>query len=506
MIRHRPTSFISSILVTLCALGILAAAASAGEPVLIDEFACEAGNACNGATSFEPQSIAVDETTGDVYVADGEHSVVDRFQSDGSYDSQVANGSFDFAAPGPGIVVDAAGNLYIGGKNGNAYAYDASGSALWEKPEVIEHRIRDVAFDPSGGLWALDRADEILIELDPVTGEKTGATISMAFDPVFVPCAFAFRVTGTIAAGGCEDSLNEYAADGSFLRELQADEPGAWAYDVAVDAGTDSLFATVDGPTEGSPKLRQWDSSGDPIASVAIPTDHGTGNVAVDSSRNRIYIVAREHGSRILVYAPSAPLTVNVTGAGEVESNPSGISCQADESCTGVFGGGVALTANPAPGHILAGWLGCKKTGTDTCVVSIDGATEVTAVFLKEGTTGPTGPQGGNGTTGANGAKGANGAQGNGGPAGPQGPQGERGPATKVICKVKGGKKPKVACTVTQEATATATLLRWRLMRGGHAVRQGRVRHGRIQLGALPTGRYRLKLEGREGATMIVVG
>jgi hypothetical protein len=502
---RRPTSFISSILVALCALGIFAAAASAGAPVLIDEFACEAGNACNGATTFEPQSIAVDETTGDVYVADGEHNVVDRFHSDGSYDSQIANGSFDFDTPGPNIVVDAAGNLYIGGKNGDAYAYGPSGSVIWEKPEAIDHRIRDLAFDPSGGLWALDRPDEELVELDPATGEKTGATISMAFDPVFVPCAFAFRLTGTIAAGGCEDSLNEYAADGGFLRELQADEPGAEAYGVAVDTGTDSLFATVDGPTAGSPKLRQWDSSGNPIASVAIPTERGTGDVAVDSSHHRIYLVDGEH-RKILVYAPSAPLTVNVTGAGEVESDPSGISCQADESCTAVFGGVVTLTANPAPGHILAGWLGCTKTGTDTCTVSIDGATEVTAVFLTEGAVGPTGPQGGTGTTGANGANGANGARGNGGPPGPQGPQGEPGPAVKVICKVKSGRKPKVTCTVKQEATASAAPLRWLLMHSGHAVRQGRVRHGRIQLGTLPPGRYRLKFEGRKGATAIVVG
>lgn len=186
--RHRrPTSFIPSILGALCALGILAAGASAAEPMLIDEFACEAGNACNGATTFEPQSVAVDENTGDIYVADAQHSVVDRFQPDGSYDSQIANGAFDFFTAPASLVVDGAGNLYIGGKSGNAYAYGPFGSVLWEKPEVIDHRIRDIAFDPSGGLWVLDRTDEELVELDPATGEKTGASISMAFDPELYP-------------------------------------------------------------------------------------------------------------------------------------------------------------------------------------------------------------------------------------------------------------------------------------------------------------------------------
>jgi|GEM_PF-6693961 len=502
--RHRPaTSFIASILGALCLLGINAAA-SAGAPVLIDEFACEVGNACNGATSFEPRSLAVDENTGDVYVADGEQSVVDRFRPDGSYDSQITNGAFDFFTTPASIAVNDAGNLYIGGKEGNAYAYGPSGSLLWEKPEAIDHRIRDMAFDPSGGLWALDRSDKELVELDLASGEETGATISLTVDPVFVPCAFAFRNTGTIAAGGCEASLSEYAADGSFLRELQADEPGAWAFGVAVDTDTDSLFATVDGPTAGSPKLRQWDSSGDPIASVAIPTGYNTGEVAVDSTHNRIYILDLEH-REILVYAPSAPLTLNVTGAGDVESSPSGISCHAEETCTSEFAGVVTLTAQPAPGHILAGWLGCKKSGLDTCTVPIDGATEVTAVFLEQGSAGPTGPIGPQGETGSTGAKGADGAKGSEGAVGPQGPRGEQGPPARVTCKVRGAKKPKVTCMV-KGGTASTARLRWRLVRAGHMIDHGTAPHGRIQLGSLPPGHYRLKVEGRKAATVIVVG
>jgi len=126
--------------------------------------------------------------------------------------------------------------------------------------------------------------------------------------------------------------------------------------------------------------------------------------------------------------------------------------------------------------------------------VAIDGETEVTAVFLEDGSVGPPGPQG---DAGARGPK---------GDAGPPGPQGRPGPPAKVTCKVKGAKRPKVTCTVKEEATAFATRVRWRLMRSGHAVSHGTARQGRIQLGHLPPGHYRLKVEGRRGAISVVVG
>ncbi len=42
-------------------------------------------------------------------------------------------------------------------------------------------------------------------------------------------------------------------------------------------------------------------------------------------------------------------------------------------------------------------------------------------------------------------------------------------------------------------------------MHAGHTVKHGATRKGRVHLGALPTGRYRLKVEGHGGATAIVV-
>jgi hypothetical protein len=58
---------------------------------------------------------------------------------------------------------------------------------------------------------------------------------------------------------------------------------------------------------------------------------------------------------------------------------------------------GIALGANGNmwfAGYVFVGWIGCKSTGATTCEVDVTAATEVIAVFLKEGTTGATGPTG----------------------------------------------------------------------------------------------------------------
>lgn len=128
------------------------------------------------------------------------------------------------------------------------------------------------------------------------------------------------------------------------------------------------------------------------------------------------------------------------------------------------------------------------------------------------GAPGPQGPQGVTGVAGAQGPAGAAGAKGDTGPAGAQGAVGPQGPAGaqgKVTCKVqqKGGKKVKVTCTVKyQGAKAAGSSLGWRLTRGGDTVRRGTAVRGRVHLGRLGKGHYRLYLEGQKGSRLIVVG
>jgi hypothetical protein len=196
-------------------------------------------------------------------------------------------------------------------------------------------------------------------------------------------------------------------------------------------------------------------------------------------------------------------------GAGTVTSSPGSINCAAGQECSEVFVGVATLTAAPAAGYVIAGWIGCKQAAGNpkTCTVDVKGDKEVTAIFLKEGTQGNPGTPGAPGTDGLDGAQGPVGPAGAQGPAGAAGPQGPAGPAgkVKVTCKMKG--KTKVKCTVKNASSSSASRVNWRVMRSGHAVSHGTTSATRLQqvLNGLADGNYVLRVQG-QSAVRISIG
>jgi hypothetical protein len=92
------------------------------------------------------------------------------------------------------------------------------------------------------------------------------------------------------------------------------------------------------------------------------------------------------------------------------------------------------------------------------------------------------------------------------GPPGPQGPIGLTGPAgapgrdAVVSCRQVGKKKPRVRCTVSFSAGASATAAAVRLHRGPRTFARGRapVRDGRVRIplpGSLEPGRYAISIQ-----------
>ncbi len=134
----------------------------------------------------------------------------------------------------------------------------------------------------------------------------------------------------------------------------------------------------------------------------------GSGSASECAAQCRFSIT--QGSSVVASFGPTHPLTVAKSGHGTVKSVPDGIDCS-QTSCTAEFDDEttVALTATPATGYEFAGWIGCPGAES-SCEVTIDGATEVKAIFLKAGAAGEKGERGRKGANPANRANPAKGA------------------------------------------------------------------------------------------------
>ncbi len=261
--------------------------------------------------------------------------------------------------------------------------------------------------------------------------------------------------------------------------------------------------------------------SGNGGASWSQSLATGTDLTSVSCASIALCVTADTTGNVTAFTAPSYVLTVFISGEGEVTSTPAGLTCTTEE-CTHAFEGSVMLTAKPKSGYVLAGWLGCKHTGPDTCEIETP-TSEVTAVFLKggekgeegsagsEGKAGKEGPAGEKGAAGVAGSTGPAGASGATGPQGSTGARGPAGPAGKVelvTCKKVKGKQH---CTTklvsgTAKFTTTGLAAQATLSRHGvvYAAGTARTAHGRISLRLTPLrslrpGKYTLTLVSGAG-------
>jgi uncharacterized repeat protein (TIGR02543 family) len=507
-----------------------------GEPTPLAEF--------NGketeAKSFIPYGLAVN-SSGDVYVADREHNVVDELNSSTTEEvlgeitgSETLNKSFNSVAA---VALAPSGDVYVSTSFGN---------------NVVDR------FKPKGTSGNEQYEYEYECQVNGTgSAEQCGRKASKTPQESFEPRSLAVAPSGELYVGDTEHGVVDI-----FSSDVKVVLP---KFKLIVAESTEGEVVGSEGATgikcgtgaaceveveEGEPvtltsehfktgfTFEKWTTS--PNASLCTTTNPCT------------FTMPKENVNVAAKYEPFTkhPLTVRVTGKGEVNDGKVIVNCTSSGgTCTEEAEGKVTLTAAPTgSGSVFAGWIGeCQKETPTECEVNVTAATKVTAVFLLEGVQGKNGesptitaivpgvqcPAGGfeivfqghieylcngiegeigreggigeeglpgkmgapgeRGTVGASGATGSAGAQ---GPPGPAGPAGKEGPAGKVTCKVQQkGKKVKVTCTVNA-AKASAARVHWSLSRHGHAVAHGAASGGNVRLNAsgLPAGRYTLTL------------
>ncbi len=220
---------------------------------------------------------------------------------------------------------------------------------------------------------ASDAYGDILTSTDPAGG--VGAWEIAAIDErelLLVSCARTGRCVALDAQGNILASTDSARGGGSWK---QAGSIGA-IFPAALDCANAIrcvAFAGGDAHVSDSPTDETWSdetvSSHEELSGISCPTV--TQCVGVDSLGHAVL------GSGQL---PSGTLSVTLLGTGHGTVAGTGISCPA--SCSATFGRGssVSLAATPAPGSYFGGWGG-PCAGSGACVVTVERATEVDAVF-----------------------------------------------------------------------------------------------------------------------------
>ena len=330
----------------------LAAVASAGTRYgLVGQFG--AAGAGNGQFS-SPADVAVDQSTGDVYVVDSANERVEKFEAGGKYLSQF-NGSQTpakaFSSPSE-IAVDnstnpldaSAGDVYVVDKNNavvdkftsaGVYVGQITGTPGHPFSALSNHEVTGVGVDENGNVFVEQASDEGGTgEVDEFSSAPANAFLASWTSPYhFHEDGFAIGPSDTIYTIVETGAVVRFSGSGSEIGGLDS----GIATGVAVDPQSGNAF--VDDATH----IAEYEASGAPLPpNFGAGTLSGGTGLAYDDADSRLY-VADGAANRVdmfaLVTVPDAtsrpPSAVGTEGATlNATVNPDGV----DASCTFEYG------------------------------------------------------------------------------------------------------------------------------------------------------------------------
>ena len=196
-----------------------------------------------------PTQLAVDQTNGDLYVPDFNHSVVDEFKANGELESAFGTGG-SVSVPLPSAVAfdPTNGDLYVSSFFGSVQVFDSSGSPVSEIP--IEGLLSGLAVDSTGNLYVTYFSEE-------------------------------------------EGRTDVFSATGKFIKTLDPNPSQA----VIVDPSNDDAY--VD---EGS-QVARFDSTGTRVETLGSGSLVGSVGIALDPEGN-LYATT-EAGQKVAVFTSS---------------------------------------------------------------------------------------------------------------------------------------------------------------------------------------------------------
>jgi len=443
-----------------------------------------------------PNGLAIDPTSGDLFVADLNNCRIERLNSlTGAFIAQYpASPSCDYVTPG---------KLY--------YPYDVSiaPDGSFYVADIYAHRVQHFASDGTFmARWGRGGP-----------GYQSGSGPGQFNGPFGVAASDA----GVFVADRYNNRLQAFGPDGTFDWAFGSGGAALGQFDdpTALKLGADGVLFVAE---DGGARVQMVDTgSGTPQSAGAFGArGSGAGFLRGPASlawRTDRLAVGEYDGGEVQVFglparpaaATSAATAVGATVAtlnGTVDPQSTSAGYRFEWGETTSYGHSTAPAVTPSNGAqaVSAALTGLEPGTTYHVRLRAAGAGGVGLGADVTFTTG-VGPVGAAGAAGAPGAAGPTGASGAAGPAGPRGAAGAAGHDGKVTCRVakpKGRTKPalKISCSV--RAAAGVRIADARLMRAGRTIagaRGGVV----VARGPLAHGRYVVVLHLRSGGRTQVV-
>jgi DNA-binding beta-propeller fold protein YncE len=373
----------------------------------------------NGKPLVQPWGMSFD-SSGNLYVADPQSRVVDKFSSANAYLSQI--GTFPEKFVRDVAVDDATGVVYATESGAEqVYVYKPNGSGGYElKQKVKTGGYMYISVDNSSGPRKNDvYVFETEIKVRVFETNASGELITTPPIPELTPPPGGFSLLGypyehqgifgngalTVDAGSGKayvaepphKAVSEYGPEGTFQTKLTGTETPAGSFEptgVAVDQANGDLFVL----DTAHKVLDEFSSTGAYVGQITGPSgSEGFSTplgVAVQNfagpTQGDIYV---SDGGNIDVFGPAAaatvesPLAVAKAGTGKGAVTGSGVNCGGTCTAEVEEGTQVSLTATPEAGSEFVGWSGeqCAGSTNAECKFTMPGhEVDVTAEFKLE--------------------------------------------------------------------------------------------------------------------------
>ncbi|MGH2878420.1 MAG: hypothetical protein ACRDK4_02280 [Solirubrobacteraceae bacterium] len=284
--------------------------------------------------SFTPTGVAVDES-GDLYVSDSAHDVVDKLSSAGTYvcqitgagESSTSTSECSKTAPGPGafgsafgsgLVEPGGGFLFPDFKNHTLDRFDATGAYVPPQLSVPNSGTPvQVALDGAGNIYVADPHNHVVDRYDPATttwsafaGLDEPGTLPPYASGVAVDTDPSSPSYGDVYLQGHEAAFGYgvyvFNASGHLEKQIFSTPSGSFSRvgRLAVDPSDGHLFVS----DTGKHVVDEFAPGGRFVSQIAVPASPSAaspGAVAVDPVSGTLY-VPDEANKLIDVYAASA--------------------------------------------------------------------------------------------------------------------------------------------------------------------------------------------------------